>query len=141
MSTAWATGREWPEDQLRVISEGVMAHGRSLAADGGAAPLACLLREGDTVLAGAVGRTEYGRLFVNWLWVAPARRGQGLGSEALARLEAAAAAAGCADVLIETLNDRAAALYQRLGYRPLARIEAYVGPFDRHVLHKLLAGP
>jgi len=137
----WAAGREFDEAELRIVADGVISHGRVLAADGHARPIACLLREGGAVVAGACGRTEYGRLFVQSLWVAPPLRRQGLGSEALARLEALAAAEGCRDAVIETLDDRVAALYRRVGYRAIAFIAGYVGPFNRHVLLKPLAPP
>lgn len=136
----WDVGHDFAEADLRVVADGVLQHGRALAAEGHARPLACLLRDGGEVIAGASGRTEYERLFVQWLWVAAPHRGQGLGSEALARLEAAARSAGCRDALIETLDDRVAVLYRRRGYVELAHLPRYVGPFGRHILLKTLAG-
>jgi hypothetical protein len=53
-------------------------------------------------------------------------------------LEKAAYARGCKDALIETLNDRTANLYTRLGYESVAMIPRYVGSFTKHVLVKPL---
>lgn len=126
-----------PDDQdAAVISDGVFRFGRMEAHDSDARPIACFLRSGADILAGATGRTEYQRLFVNYLWVRDDLRGRGFGSEALGRIEAAAIERGCRDALIETLSERNAVLYRRLGYAPLAVINRCVGSFNRHILLK-----
>jgi GNAT superfamily N-acetyltransferase len=138
-SRLWSIESEPAADDVAVVAGGVLQVGRQAAAGGDPRPIACFLREDGRVVAGACGRTEFGRLFVEFVWVAEGLRGSGLGSEALGRLERAALGRGCADALIETLSDRVAALYRRLGYVELAVIERYVGPFTKHVLHKPLA--
>jgi catechol 2,3-dioxygenase-like lactoylglutathione lyase family enzyme len=42
------------------------------------------------------------------------------------------------DAIVETLNDRVAALYRRCGYEVIAALPGYVGPFTRHILLKRL---
>ena len=121
-----------------VISDGVLRFGRAEAVDGNAQPIACFLRDDGGIIAGATGRTEYRRLFVNYLWVRDDLRGRGIGRNALDRIEQAAFARGAVDALIETLNDRNAALYRSTGYVPLAAIRNAVGPFTRHILLKTL---
>ena len=123
-------------DDASTISEGVFAFGRSLATDGHASPLACTVRENGTLIAGGIGRTEYSRLFVSSLWVVESKRGKGLGAEVLERMEAEARARGCSGSLIETLNDRVARLYSRLGYHTEVVVSGYVGPFNRHIMIK-----
>ncbi len=137
----WSVGREFEEADLRIVSEGVFQHGRDQAAGGNALPLACIVREDGVVIAGGSGRTEFRRLFVQYLWVEASRRGQGLGTQVLVRLETAAGEAGCHDCLIETLDDGIANLYVGLGYVQLAFVQGYVGPFNRHILRKQLVGP
>jgi len=80
-----------PEEDLQVVAEGVVSHGRAQARDGNADPIACLVRDGPRVLAGGTGRTEYWCLFVS--------------------------------------------------YRSVAIVAGYVGPFNRHILLKLLNPP
>jgi len=131
---------EGTSEDARAISDGVVSHGRGVAARAGggdATPLACFVHDDGTLVAGLVGRTEFGRLFVHWLWVAPAARGKGLGSAVLARAERQAQERGCADALIETLEAPTARLYERLGYRQVS-VLPYVGPFSRHTLVKPL---
>lgn len=136
----WETTQSPAAADAERVTEGVFSHGRSLAKDGQAQPLACFARRDGVVVAGAVGRTEYRRLFVASLWVSEPLRHRGLGSETLLRLEAEAARRGCSSALLETLSDPAAGLYARLGYQTLAVIEEYVGPFHRHIMLKRLSG-
>lgn len=138
MSRTWSIEEDAVATDLEIISDGVFAFGRGEAADSDSRPIACFLRESDIVIAGATGRTEYRRLFINYLWVEGTVRGQGLGTEVMRRIELAAAERGCQDAIIETLSDRNADLYQSLGYRPVATIPGYVGRFTRHILVKPL---
>ena len=141
MPLNWTVDAPASDDDLRVISEGVISHGRAQAWDGQAEPISCLVREGSRVVAGGSGRTEYGRLFVNYLWVSVELRRQGLGRRILGVLESEAVRRGCRDALIETLDDGVAALYGRLGYSSLAVVPGYVGRFNRHTLVKPLVAP
>ena len=106
----WSVVENASECDIATLSEGVFSFGRALAVGGEARPIACFLREEDGILAGASGRTEYERLFVSLLWVVDRLRCRGIGAEVLARLEEAATERGCRDALIETMNDRTAAL-------------------------------
>ena len=124
---------------MSIVSNGVLNHGRALAVDGKANPIACFVRNNGVVVAGAVGRTEYGRLFVNNLWVSEDHRSQGLGAGLLHHLECEANRLGCDSAMIETLNDRVAGLYSRCGYRTIATVNSYVGPFNRHIMLKVLS--
>jgi len=135
----WSVEEDFADDDARVISEGVFRFGRAEAVGSEARPIASFLRDGSEVIAGAIGRTEFRRLFINYLWVRDDLRGQGLGTEALTRIEAAALQRGAVDAQIETLNDRNAKLYRSLGYQPLAVIDRAIGPFTRHILLKPLS--
>ena len=78
----WSISDTASQQELAVLSEGVLQVGRALAVDGNARPLACLVREGGSIIAGGSGRTEFERLFVQYLWVAEQYRGRGLGGAA-----------------------------------------------------------
>jgi GNAT superfamily N-acetyltransferase len=134
----WSVEEHFSERDAHVISEGVLRFGRAEAAGGDARPIGCFLRDRGEVIGGATGRTEFRRLFVNFLWVRDDLRGRGYGTGLLARIEHAARVRGAVDSLIETLSDRNAELYRSLGYQPLATIVRAVGPFTRHILLKPL---
>lgn len=140
MSTLrWSIGADLPREDVEFVAEQVFQHGRGLALAGDAKPLACLVRNGRNVVAGAAGRTEYRRLFVQSLWVHETLRGTGIGSELLRRMERAALTRGCDSAIVETLDERARSLYLRLGYEVVAQLPGYVGPFNRHILLKNLS--
>lgn len=144
MPLAWETTTSPSAGDVEAVTEGVFSHGRSLAANGRAQPIACFARLGDVVIAGAAGKTEYGRLFVGGLWVSAEMRNRDLEAETSLRLEAEAARRGCTPALIATLSDRTAGLYGlyglygRLGCRTVAQVTQYVGPFNRHIMLKAL---
>jgi ribosomal protein S18 acetylase RimI-like enzyme len=134
----WQVVENAGEEEFSIISNGVTEYGRSLAIGGDARPIACFAYDQGKLIAGATGRTEFSRLFVSYLWASEEFRNQGLGTKALMCLEAEAIKRGCRDAIIETLSDRVAVLYRRLGYVTLASIPNYVGHFNRHILLKQL---
>jgi len=136
MPLIWTLHAEAPAEDLHVISQAIFSHIRAQAHGDEARSLACLVHEGERLIAGGSGRTEYQRLFVHELWVAEERRGQGLARRILKELESEAARRGCRDAIIETLDDSVANLYRRLGYRVVAHLPDYLGPFPRHTMLK-----
>jgi putative acetyltransferase len=135
----WELDEQPSESDLSLIASAVTRHGRALACSD-ARPLACWVRRHGQIVAGACGRTELSRLFVNYLWVDESLRRQGLATELLSRLEAAARQQGCVDAALETLSDDVARWYGRRGWRTVALVPRWVGGFNRHILVKPLAG-
>jgi GNAT superfamily N-acetyltransferase len=133
---AWELTSAPCADDIARVAEGVLAHGRALALGGDPQPIACLVREDGRLIAGGAGRTEFNRLFITSLWVEAPYRGQGIGTKIIQRMESEALRAGCTSAAIETLDDRVALLYKRLGYEAVATLPQHVGPFTRHILVK-----
>ncbi|MBU2426405.1 MAG: GNAT family N-acetyltransferase [Gammaproteobacteria bacterium] len=80
-------------------------------------PLAVQMsNERGDIVAGAAGRTFGDWLLINTLWVSEELRGQGVGSQLLAAIEAAGQARGCSQSLLDTLNFQAMPFYQKHGY-------------------------
>jgi GNAT superfamily N-acetyltransferase len=134
----WITDEHIDANVLQAIKSGVIDTGRELARSygGHAQPIACAMTERSSLIGGATGRTEFNRLFIDYLWIAPQWRLRGLASEALHKIEALAAQRGCIDAIIETLDDDIAQWYQRAGYVPIAQVPGYCGPWSRHTLLK-----
>ena len=86
-------------------------------------PFAFALRNGGGGIEGAVtGHTVWGWLYVHYLWVAEARRGEGLGKRLMQAAEAEAEKGGCVGIWLSTFDFQAAAFYQKLGYLECGRI-------------------
>ncbi len=134
----WSSDEAVSAADLQALREGVILHGRQQAQGSDARDIACAVHDEDgTLLAGACGRTEFERLYIDYLWVHPDRRGEGLGGDTLRRLEAQALRRGCRDALVETLLDEAAAIYEHLGYACIAHVHDFVPGFTRHTLLKV----
>lgn len=136
----WLTTGSIDDIQRRAIADGVIQHGQNMSRGHGghAEPIACAVMDDDVLIGGVTGRSEFDRLYVNYLWVDAPWRGQRLGTALLHRLEALALERGCVEALIETLDDDVAQWYERLGYQPIAHLPKYCGPWSRHTLLKPL---
>ncbi|MGY6410552.1 MAG: ribosomal protein S18-alanine N-acetyltransferase [Alkalilacustris sp.] len=112
-----------------------------------ATEFAGLLAAPDTLLADApdgfgLTRVTLDEAELLTLAVAPAARGQGLGTRLLAELMARAAARGAAAMLLEVAADNTAArvLYARAGFVEIGRRRGYYGGTDALVLRAPLTG-
>jgi GNAT superfamily N-acetyltransferase len=70
---------------LQAVSDGVINHGQNLSREQGgvANPIACTVLDDEILIGGVTGRTEFDRLFINYLWVDAAWRGRTIGTELL----------------------------------------------------------
>lgn len=85
--------------------------------------LAVIVRDGaGDIVAGISGYTAWGWLYVQWLWVAEARRGEGLAAQMLAASESEARRRGCHSAYIDTFSPIALKSYQRAGYVPFGEL-------------------
>lgn len=62
-------------------------------------------------------------MFIDWLWVSPAARGQGAGIRLLNKAENAARERGCIGAYVDTFSFRAPDFYRRYGYEEFGRID------------------
>lgn len=72
--------------------------------------------------AGLYGNTYWQWLFVEYLWIADAHRGSGLGARLLDQAEVAARDRGCIGACVNTMSFQAPAFYERHGYREFGRL-------------------
>lgn len=124
--------------ELELIAAGLTSFNESDVGPAERMPLAVLIREGEKVVAGISGYTAWGWLYVQWLWVAEAKRGQGLASRMLAAAEDEAQARGCHSTYIDTFNPIALKIYQRAGYVAFGALEDFPKGRTRTFLQKQL---
>ena len=120
-----------------IIASGIRAFNESRAGLSQASPLAVLLKDesGQTV-GGLWGRTSFGWLFVELLFVPEALRSRGYGLRVLEAAEHTAVARNCRAVWLDTYDFQAVPFYVRLGYREFGRLEDYPLGHTRHFLRK-----
>lgn len=135
------TVTESPEaaDRQAVLT-GLAAFNRPLFGESGTRPLAVVLHnEAQQVIGGALGRTHWGWLYIEALWVAEAHRGQGWGTRLLAEAEKEAHRRGCRHAYLDTFSDSARRLYERCGYTLFTVQTDFPPGQNRYFLRKDLA--
>jgi GNAT superfamily N-acetyltransferase len=87
-------------------------------------PLAALLRDPDTgeTLGGMIGRTSYGLLFINTVFLPETMRGQDIGSKLLGMMEQEGVRRGCKSAFLFTITYQAPGFYERHGWTEFGRI-------------------
>jgi GNAT superfamily N-acetyltransferase len=99
--------------------------------------LVVLLREGpDRLLGGLRGRTYWGWLHVDHLWIDESLRGRGWGSLVLAAAESEARARGCRHAQLDTFGFQALPFYEKLGWSVFGVLDGYTGGHRRYFLKK-----
>ena len=101
-------------------------------------PLAAFVKDGDTLLGGVAGYTQYGWFSVDHLWVADDRRGTGLGSRLLAAAETEARRRGCHSVRLDTYSFQARPFYEAQGYVLFGELDHYPDEHAKYFLAKRL---
>ena len=108
-----------------IIEDGLSGYNSEKAGFANARPLAVLLKHPgrDEIAGGLLGRTSYGLLFIDVVFIPDWARGRGIGSRVLAAAESEARQRGCTTAVLYTITFQAPAFYVRHGYHELGRIE------------------
>ena len=111
-------------DDKTILGQGLDAFNEQQAGYRDARPLAALLKDPETgaTFGGMVGRTSYGLLFIDTVYLPADQRGQDLGSRLLAMMEQEAVARGCKAGFLLTITFQAPGFYQRHGWTEFGRI-------------------
>ncbi len=113
------------EADVRAILAGILAINDRHLGRFDRRPLAVIARQDGKLMGGISGETGRGFLQVELLWVAPDRRGRGLGSRLLRAAEEEARRRGCRAACLETYDFQARPFYERHGYRVFGELDGY----------------
>jgi GNAT superfamily N-acetyltransferase len=128
------------EEIQKSILDSLFTHNEEKVGPSGYRPLAVLIHDAnDTVTGGFWGRTAYGWLFTELLFVPELLRGQGLGTELMLRAEKEALARGCHSAWLDTFEFQACAFYERLGYECFGQLDNYPVGYSRYFMKKTLS--
>ena len=126
------------EDREAVLAP-LRAYNERMAGAAHAEPLAILLRDGeDRPVGGLWGRSSYDWLFVEYLAVPEALRGQQLGSALMKEAERIARARGCYGIWLDTFAFQARGFYGKLGFTVFGTLENHPRGSRRFFLSKTL---
>ena len=123
---------------LAAIGEGLAAFNAAEVGPSERRALAIVLRDGEAVVGGLSGYTAWGWLYVQWLWLAEAQRGQGIAGRLLEMAETEARARGCHGAHIDTFSPVALAVYRRAGYEVFGTLPDFPRGRTRSFLSKRL---
>ena len=88
------------------------------------------------IAGGLVGYTGRGWHYISMLYSPERMRAKGLAARLMTMAEAEAAKRGCIGAYIDTMNPAALALYLKLGYHPIGKLEGLAGGHDVTWLEK-----
>ena len=121
------------------ILDPLMAFNLARAPDPAVRPLHVLVREdGGDVVGGRWGRTAWGWLAIELLYLPETGRGRGLGSDVVRMAEREARARGCHGAWVDTHAWQARGFYESLGYAAFGELPDYPTGHSRHFLQKPL---
>ena len=138
MSASFSVTAEPAAEDLAAIAAGLSNFNDADAGPANRVPLAVLVREGGNLVGGISGYTAWGWLYVQWLWLDDAHRGQGLAAQMLEAAEHEARERGCSAAWIDTFNPVALRVYERAGYVPFGALEDFPAGRTRKFLQKKL---
>ena len=144
MSEPVLTLTDAPTDQDESIVQGGLADYNALKAGyRDWRPLAALLRDPDTgeTLGGMIGRTSYGLLFIELVYLPETLRGQDIGSKLLSMMEQEGVARGCKSGFLLTITYQAPGFYERQGWAEFGRIPCEPPGTARVFMTKTLVQP
>lgn len=127
-----------PEDRQAILKP-LVAFNDATFGQSDIRPLAALLRdESGATIGGLWGRTSYGWLFVELLFVPEAMRGRGLGADLLAQVEEAARSRGCRNGWIDCFGEPNRRFYEGRGFAVFGSIPDHPEGVARYFLKKAL---
>jgi GNAT superfamily N-acetyltransferase len=128
-----------PPGDVEALGRGLTEHALPSTGRPGFLPIGVFARDRSGTLVGGVhGQINWNWLHVALFWIAPARRHDGLGTELLETLEAAAVERGCTDAHLDTFSYQARPFYERHGYEVFATLDDYPSGHRRYYMKKRL---
>lgn len=131
-----------PDPGVRdTLLAGLLAHNAGKLGPPETRPLAVLVRDpaSGAPVGGLWGRTSWGWLFVELLFLPEALRGAGLGAVVLRRAEEEATRRGCVGAWLDTFDPDARRFYERQGYEVFGSLGDYPAGNGRLFLRKRLS--
>ena len=135
----YAVADEWAEPSSRIVMDGLLAYNATFYGTPKEKKLAISARAEDgRLVAGLLGQTHHGWLYVGWLWVSEELRNHRIGTELMRRAEAEALDRECHHAHLTTLDFQARSFYERLGYTVFGILDDYPRPHKRFFMQKQL---
>jgi GNAT superfamily N-acetyltransferase len=127
------------EEERAIVLEALLEHNREAGPPTEMRPVAILVNDDDgKPVGGLYGRMFYDWLFVEYLAIPRAMRGQDIGTALMNQAEALARARGCIGIWLDTFAFQARGFYEKLGYTVFGELADYPRDAARYFLSKRL---
>ncbi len=130
--------RDFILKQVRQFNDEQSNWHQAIRAEGGL-PLDIYAVRDDQLIGGLISETFWGWLALDYLWVAPDHRRNGLGSLLVMEAETLALERQCQWVKVSTFSFQAPDFYHKLGYETVGKLVDYPPGETMHWLRKNLA--
>jgi GNAT superfamily N-acetyltransferase len=125
------------DDDHNVLVQGLRALNEPYFGPADFRALGVFARLDGKIQGGMTGATSRGMLHVDFLWVHPERRSDGLGSRLLALAEEEAKARGCRGSWLNTFDFQARPFYERNGYTVFGELHGFTNGHFRIFMSKM----
>ncbi len=124
---------------MEAIDRGLTEYNKSVQPDHSASPLVLVINDTTgKAVAGVHGRSAYGWLRIDVVWVGDKFRGTGWGTSLMLRAEEIAVERGCRGIHLDTHGFQAPVFYERLGYEVFGKLANYPEGVDHLYFKKEL---
>jgi ribosomal protein S18 acetylase RimI-like enzyme len=131
-----------PDDAFHAMTAGIEEHAQTTVGLPPPAYFSMLAHDSDGALAGGLqGAFYYGACHVNFLWVDPAYRQQGIATTLMEWVEEYAIEQGVGFLTLHTMSWEARGFYEKLGFIVEYSQSGYTGGAVRHCMRKALPKP
>jgi GNAT superfamily N-acetyltransferase len=124
----------------RLLTEGLDAHNREEAGYTDRRPVEVHVRDPQTgrILGGVAGRTAFGLLFIDLVYLPKSLRGRDIGKRMVEMAEAEGRKRGCRAAVLYTLSFQAPGFYEKLGWSIAAELPSEPSGTSRIIMTKTL---
>ena len=127
------------KQEIDFVRESLMRFNDARVGSDGHTPLCLVEYDADgAVIAGLLGGTYWGWMYVDILWVDERYRHNGIGSRLLSAAEAEARGLGCHHVHLDTMSWQAPEFYKKHGYEVIGILPDIPSGNQKYLLMKSL---
>ena len=127
------------EEEIQYIRQSLALFNKQAVGDDGHTPFQIISYDGKgEPIAGLIGGTYWGWMYIDILWVHEDHRKQGIGSKLLHEAEQEALRRGCHHVHLDTMSWQAPLFYQKHGYEIIGILPDIPSGNQKYLLMKAL---
>ena len=127
------------KNEMDFVRESLLQFNKDQVGDDGHTPLNLVEYDANgDIVAGILGGTYWGWMYVDILWVREDQHGKGIGSRLLLEAEAVARERGCHHVHLDTMSWQAPDFYKKHGYEVVGILPDIPSGYQKYLLMKEL---